>query len=83
MPLGPGAADKEENLESAWPIPSLVRRGVELCCLSLGGGANAVLGGKKWPIRVSYICCGVSAAGSEEKRGGARPEANLFAVYRF
>jgi len=82
MPLGPGA-DEEQNVESAWLIPSLVRRGVELCCLSLGGGANAVLEGKKWPIRASYICCGVSAPGSEGKRGGARPEVNLFAVYRF
>ena len=41
------------------------------------------LGGKKWPSRASFICCGVSAPRREGKRGVARPEANLFAVYRF
>ena len=81
MPSAPGA-DEEEDLENAWAISSLVRGGVEVCCLSLGGGEKAALGGKKWPSRASFICCGVSAPGSEGKRGGARPEANLFAVHR-
>ena len=46
-------------------------------------GEKAALGGRKWPNRASFICCGVSASGREEKWGGAQPEANLFAVHRF
>ena len=41
------------------------------------------MGGKKWPSRASFICCGVSAPGREGKRGGALPEVNLVAVHRF
>jgi len=82
MPSGPGA-EEEENLEIAWAISSLVGGGVELCGLSLGGGQNGALGGKKWLSRASFICCGVSALGREGKQGGARPEANLFAIHRF
>ena len=69
-------------MESAWAISFLVRGGVELCGLSLGKGEKAALGGKKWPSRASFICCGVSVPGSEGKLGGAQPEANLFAVHR-
>jgi len=68
---------------SAWAISSLVRGGVALCGLSLGGGVKAAFGGKKWPSRASFICRGVSAPGRERKRGEAQPEANLFAVHRF
>jgi len=60
-----------------------MRGGADLWGLSLEGGEKAALGGKKWPSRASFICCGVSALGWEGKRGGARPEANLFAVHRF
>ena len=81
-PSGLGA-DEEEDLESAWVISSLVRGGVKLCSLSLGRGEKAAFGGKKWPSRAGFICCRVSAQGREGKREGARPEANLFAIYRF
>jgi len=70
-------------LESAWAISSLVRGGAELCGLNQGGGEEDALGGKKWPSRASFICCGVSDPVREAKRGGARPEANLFALHRF
>ena len=82
LPSGPGA-DEEEHWESAWVIYSLVRGGVELGGLSLGGGEKAALRGKKWPSRAWFIGFGVSAPGWEGNRGGAQPEVNLFAVYRF
>jgi len=78
----PGAAEGED-CDSAEAISSAVRGGAVLCGLSLGRGEKAAVGGTKRPINASFISCGVSAPGRDGKRGGARPEANLFAVRKF
>ena len=54
-----------------------------MCGLSLGGGVKAVLGGKTWARRASFICCQVSALRREGKRAGARPEVSLLPADRF
>lgn len=51
--------------------------------LSQGCGEKATFGMKKWSSRMSFICSGVSASGSEGKRVGVRPKANDLAVHRF
>jgi len=73
-------ANEGEDCDSAETISSTVRGGAVLCGLSLGRGEKAAVGGKKRPNNASFISCGVSAPGRDGKRGGARPEANLFAV---
>ena len=65
---GPGA-EVGEQLERAAAISSVVRGGVDLNGLSLGGGENGSLEGKKWSRRTLFICWGVSAPEREGKRG--------------
>jgi len=68
MPTGPGA-DEEEDLESAWAISSLVRVGVELCSLSLGGGRRVLWGGNSGSVGPRSSAAGFQPQGGKESLG--------------
>ena len=69
-------------MESAWAISSLVRSGVELWGLGLEAGEKAALGGRNGPVRPRSSAAAFQPRGGKESRGGARPEANRFAVHK-